>query len=207
MTMSLPDLKVIREDYCSQKVVDNALGFLEALSPDLIQKLMLEEHWRRQPYSNAAWAVLEYLSEQHVEIPSTLLGRMDLIAELTRRGRSAEGLPEIEPRGRPLAAGPDQPLPPLVPLELSEHTKKSGHISQEAVDRLLQAAYARRPDLWFAVAEENRYEVHLDATDQFRAVLRDIVNAEFTGEDNMWVAMDLYHEAVLRIYRMCGIED
>ena len=110
MTMSLPDLKVIREDYCSQKVVDNALGFLEALSPDLIQKLMLEEHWRRQPYSNAAWAVLEYLSEQHVEIPSTLLGRMDLIAELTRRGRSAEGLPEIEPRGRPLSGSGRSPV-------------------------------------------------------------------------------------------------
>lgn len=60
MTMSLPELKVIREDYCSQQVVDNVIGFLEALSPKLIQKLMLEQHWRRQPYSNAAWAVLEW---------------------------------------------------------------------------------------------------------------------------------------------------
>jgi hypothetical protein len=58
----------------------------------------------------------------------------------------------------------------------------------------LQTAYAGRPDLWFAVAEENRYEVYLDATDQFRALLRDIVDSEFAGEDNMWGAMDLDHE-------------
>jgi hypothetical protein len=36
MTMSLPELKVLREDYCSQQVVDNALGFPEARSPELI---------------------------------------------------------------------------------------------------------------------------------------------------------------------------
>jgi hypothetical protein len=48
---------------------------------------------------------------------------------------------------------------------------------------------------------------YLDATDQFRALLRDIVNSEFAGEDNMWVSMDVYDEAILRIYCLCGIED
>jgi len=207
MTMTLPELRVLREDYCSQQVADNAITFLQNRSPDLVDDLMLVEHWRRQPYSNAAWAILEYFAEQHVDIPATLLGRMDLIAELTRRGRSANDLPEIEPRGRPLAAGSDQPLPPLVQMELSGHTKEFRHVTQEAADRILQTAYERRPDLWFAVAEENRHDVLLDATDQFRALLRQIVDSEFTGENNMWVAMDLYHEGLLRIYRMCGIED
>jgi len=43
-------------------------------------------------------------------------------------------------------------------------------------------------DLWLAVAEEHRHEVLLDATDQFRALLREIVNAEYPGQDNMWAA-------------------
>jgi hypothetical protein len=76
------------------------------------------------------------LTEQKVDIPTSLIGRMDLINEFTRRGRDAAGLPEIPPRGNPLAAGPDQPLPPLVKLDINERTRK--HITQEVADRVLQ---------------------------------------------------------------------
>jgi hypothetical protein len=132
---------------------------------------------------------------------------MDLIHELTRRVRSAYGYPEsAEPRGQPLAAGPDQPLPPLVHLELAECTRRSNHVTQDLVDRVLRIAYERRPDLWFAVAEEHRYVVILDATDQFRQLLRQVLVAEFGDEDSMWRSMDLYYEGLMRVYRMCGIE-
>jgi hypothetical protein len=47
----------------------------------------------------------------------------------------------------------------------------------------------------------------LDATDQFRRLLRQIVNADNPGQDNMWAAMDLCHEGILRIHRICGIQD
>jgi hypothetical protein len=45
-----------------------------------------------------------------------------------------------------------------------------------------------------------------DAPDEFHALLREIVNAEYPGRANMWAGMDLYQEGVLRIYHMCGIE-
>jgi hypothetical protein len=97
---------------------------------------MEEEHWRQQSYSERAWDILEYLTEGKVEIPISLIGRMDLINEFTRRGRNAAGLPEIPPKGASLASGPDQPLPPLVKLDIDEGTKK--RITQEMADRVLQ---------------------------------------------------------------------
>lgn len=184
--MPLPRLKVLREDYCSQEVTDLAIGWLETHRPDLIENLMLYEHWRQQDYREAAWDILEFLTEQKIPIPTTLIGRMDLVAELTRRGRSAAGLPEIAPSGKPLAAGPDEPLPSLADLEICERSKQKDHLTQEMADRVLRIAYDRRPDLWIAAAEEHRYEVLLDATDEFHALLREIVNAEYPGRDNMW---------------------
>jgi hypothetical protein len=42
--MPLPRLKVLRETYCSQQVVDTAVDFVEVHRPELIEKLMAEEH-------------------------------------------------------------------------------------------------------------------------------------------------------------------
>jgi hypothetical protein len=168
--MPLPRLKILRETYCSQQVVDTALDSVEVHRPELIEKLMEEEHWRQQAYSERAWDIIEYLTEEKVEIPTSLIGRMDLINEFTRRGRSAYGRPEIPPKGKPPVSGPDQPLPPLVKLDINERTRK--HIMQEVADSVLQTAYERRPDLWLAFSEEHRHEVLLDATVQFRVLLR-----------------------------------
>lgn len=132
---------------------------------------------------------------------------MDLINEFTRRGRSAYGLPEIPPSGKPLASGPDQPLPSLVKLDLSENTKAHKHVTQEMADRVLQIAYDRRPDLWLAFAEEHRHEVLLDATDQFRELLRQVLAEERPDQNNMWAAMYPYDEAILRIFHMCGVPE
>ena len=43
--MPLPRLKVLRDTYCSQQVVDTAVGLVETHRPELIEKLM-EEHWQ-----------------------------------------------------------------------------------------------------------------------------------------------------------------
>ena len=90
-------------------------------------------------------------------------------------------------------------------LEICDHTKEFNHLSQDMTDRVLRIAYDKRPDLWLAVAEEHRHEVVRDATDQFRALLREIVDAEYPGQDNMWAAMYLYDEGILRFHRMCEI--
>jgi hypothetical protein len=203
--MPLPQLKVLRETYCSQQVLDTAIGWVETHRSELIENLMRDEHWRQQDYSERAWDILEYLTEEKVEIPTSLIGRMDLIHEITRRGRSAYGKPEIPPSGKPLASGPDQPLPPLAHLEICEHTKKFNHVTQEMADRVLGIAYEKRPDLWLAFAEEHRHEVLLDATVQMRSLLREVVDAEYPDQNNMWAAMYLYDEAILRIFHMCGV--
>jgi hypothetical protein len=78
------------------------------------------------------------------------MGRMDLVAEHTRRGLSAAGLPEIAPSGKHLAAGPAKPLPTLAELEIREREKQKDHLTQEMADRVLPIAYDRRPDLWIA---------------------------------------------------------
>jgi hypothetical protein len=176
------------------------------IGPSLIENLMRDEHWRQQDYSERSWDILEYLTEEKVEIPTSLIGRMDLINEITRRCRSAYGLSEIPPSGQPLASGvPDQPLPPLAHLEISEHTKKFNHVTQEMADHVLGIAYEKRQDLWLAFAEEQRYEVRLDATVQMRSLLREVVDAESPDQNNMWAAMYLYDEPILRIFHMCGI--
>jgi hypothetical protein len=90
-----------------------------------------------------------------------------------------------------------------VKLDIDERAKK--HITQEMADRVLQIAYERRLDLWLAFSDENRHEVLLDATEQFRVLLRQVLNDERPGESNMWLKMDLYHEVILRIFRMCGV--
>ena len=43
------------------------------------------EHWGQQDYSEAAWDILECLTEAKVPIPTTHIGRMDLIASQGRR--------------------------------------------------------------------------------------------------------------------------
>ena len=153
VVMPLPRLKVLREDYCSQEVTDLAIGWLETHRPDLIENLMLYEHWRQQDYREAAWDILEFLTEQKIPIPTTLIGRMDLVAELTRRGRSAAGLPEIAPSGKPLAARPDEPLPSLADLEDLRAFEAEDHLYAEWPTRCCKSPMTGVPTYWITAAE------------------------------------------------------
>ena len=56
-----------------------------------------------------------------------------------------------------------------------------------------------------AFSEEHRHEVLLDATDQFHDLLRQVLDEERPDQNNMWSKMDLYHESIARIFRMCGV--
>jgi hypothetical protein len=53
-------------------------------------------------------------------------------------------------------------------------------------DRVLQITFELRPDLWLAFSEEHRHEVLLDATDQFRDLLRQVLDEERPDQNNMW---------------------
>jgi len=196
------EIPVVRETYCSQQVADKAIRHVLTSKPDLVYELLMEEHGRQHDYSEAAWDILEYLEQEHVEVPTTYLGRMDLISELSRRLCRAYGRPDPLPRGHAIA----QPMPPLPRLELCEHTRKYAHVTQELVDGILQRIYERRPDLWFAVAEEYRYYVLLDATTEFGRMIEEIASTEFPEQRNLWTMMDVRLEGVRRMYQMCGIE-
>jgi len=196
------ELPVLREDYCSQQVADFAIRYLLTNRPDLVSELLLEEHGRQHDYTEAAWDILEYLEQQQVEVPKTLLGRMDLISELSRRLCRAYGRPDPLPRGHSIA----QPMPGLPHLEMCEHVRRWAHVTQELVDAILQRIYDHRPDLWFAVAEEYRYLVLLDATTEFGRLIEDIASNEFPEQWNMWTMMDVRLEGVRRMYFMCGVE-
>jgi hypothetical protein len=69
--MTPPELKVLREDFCSQEAADNAIGWVQSHRPELIDNLLMEEYGRQHSCSEAAWEI--------VEIPTTLIGGMDLI--------------------------------------------------------------------------------------------------------------------------------
>jgi len=200
------ELPVVREDYCSQLVADNAIRYVLTNNPDLVYALLLEVRGRHHEYYEAAWAILEYLDEQQVGIPTTPLGRMDLIHELSRRLCRAYGYPEPVPIGHPLISSPGQPLPPLPRMELCEHVRKWAHSTQELVDAILQRVYDRRPDLWFAVSEEYRHDILLDGTAQFGLLIEQIASTEFPEQRCLWTMMDVRLEGVRRMYHMCGME-
>jgi hypothetical protein len=130
---------------------------------------------------------------------------MDLIAELTRRGAAQQDCRRFRRSARLLPRGRTR-LYRLPGISKSASIRRNSTTSLRIWPTgVLRIAYDKRPDLWLAVAEEHRHEVLLDATDQFRALLREIVNAEYPGQNNMWAPMHLYDEGILRIYRVCGI--
>lgn len=204
----LPRLKVLRDTWCSQDTVDRAADYLQQNNPDLIRELLLEEDGPRAPaFFNIVYEILDYLAEEGVELPAMPLGKMDLACELSRRLRKANGLFDVPPRGKPLAAGPDQPLPPLLKLAIDEDAARRGTLTQELTDRVLQIAYEKQPALWYALAEEYRNHMRLYATDEFPALLAQLMTTEYGDKKSVWTEGELYTEAVRRIYEMCGIKD
>ena len=202
----LPELPVLRETFCTQEIMDEATSFLEENNPGLLLELRAEECSRRtQAFMNVAYEILEYLEEAGADLPETPLGQVDLIFELSRRIRAACNLPGIAPRGRPLAEGPGKPLPPLARTDIDAASKRAG-ITQDMADRVLQAAYEKRPDIWYGVSEEYRREIRLFATVELRELLRGVIAAEYPAMADPLVVGEFFLEAIRRIYKMCGID-
>jgi hypothetical protein len=92
-------------------------------------------------------------------------------------------------------------LPRLAPLEICEHTKKFNHVTQEMADRMLGIAYERRRTSGSLLPRN----IVLHAAVQMRSLLREVVDAEYPDQNNMWAAMYLYDGAILRIFHICGV--
>ncbi|MEZ0223671.1 MAG: hypothetical protein ACAH83_03895 [Alphaproteobacteria bacterium] len=202
----LPRLKVLRDTWCDQDTVDRAADYLQANNPDLIREILLEEGAERNSeYFNLAYEVVDYLAMAGVADPATPLGKLDLACEISRRIRKANGKSELTPRGKPLAAGPNVPLPPLAPLAVSEGAQHRGNVTQEMADKVFGIAYKQRPDLWWAFAEEYRHLMCLYAVDEMRALIGKILKEEYGPMKDGWTEGELYIEAVRRVYKMCEI--
>lgn len=203
----LPHLPVARDAWCPQADADRAIDFLQANNPELIAEILLEEGASRSSeYFNVSYEALDYLSEAGQPVPATLLGKLDLAYELSRRIRKANGMSDLKLRGTQAGQGPDKPAP-LPSLAISDGAAKRGNVTQELADRILKLSYDQRPDLWFAASEEYRHDICIYATDELRETLRKIVDAEFGPTKTNWTAGEIYIEAVRRIYKMCGIDE
>jgi hypothetical protein len=207
----LPDLKVIRDTYCSQAMTDKLIRFLQERRPDLLFRLLDEERMLRSvTFDKAARKVVTYLKDEarkDIDIPESFLGILDLMFELSRRLRQAANLPEITILGGPLSAGPDGPFPPLPTVKINE---SSGHgLSQDLADRLLQASYTHQPRVWFEMAEEIRRTMHLaEARATFDDFLKEAVAREVpsaTPRDVSRLVHELTIEADRILHQMCNV--
>ncbi len=206
--LPLPRLTPLRETWCSQQQVDAACDFLSRQKPEMIRQFVQHEDAERlSEYFDFAYEILDTLAEGGVDVPPTQLGKIDLMCELSRRICQAYGLPEFPPRGQPLAAGPDQPLPPLAKLNIDPGGASRGNFTQEMADSVLAKAYADRPDLWYLLAEEHRHDMRLFAGDEMRALLGRDAQQSFPDKWNDWTPNELFIEALRRIDKMCGIDE
>ncbi len=202
----LPQLTVVRDKYCSQQMTDDAIRFLQERRSDLIQSIAQEEHRRvagNHGYNKCIGRVLEFLKGEtsEVTVPATRLGRLDLMFELGRRIVAALKMPPLQMSGNPLAASPDDPLPPLA---AATYTRVG--LTQDLADKTMRVTYERRPDIFYEIAEQLRRDLVLNEIDaQFNAFRHQVLDNEFGVPDDPLVKAALLGELYLRIRLMIGL--
>jgi hypothetical protein len=204
---ALPHLKVLRETWCTQQQVDQATDYLQAHNPALIRDLLQWEDMERfSEYFGAAFAILEFLAARGVDVPATQMGKVDLMCEISRRLCAANGFKDFPPRGHALGPGPDK-LPPLIVLPVDPERARRGSLTQEMVDSILAETYQLRPEVWYALGEEQRSDMRLFASDAFMGALGSAMQGIPAEKINGWTQGELFHEGLSRLYKMCGIEE
>jgi hypothetical protein len=151
----LPELPVLRDSYCSKETVDRVVRWIHDHHPEWLIEVLAEEVGSRAGHYIAVRNLLGHLKREagrEIEGLTPYLGEIDLLYEISRRLRSAYGLSDILPRGKPLAPSPNGPFPPMLVLKVSDHNERHG-ATQEMVDTVLADFYDQRPDLWFAAGE------------------------------------------------------
>jgi hypothetical protein len=207
--MSLPELEVAQEKYCSQEMVDRILRFLQDKQPDYIRTLLNEAKINPlSDYRNELLKLPRYLENSGIEVPNARLGMIDLTFEVHRRVMKAIGgwMPEI--RGNPIGESPTALSQPMVKLPVGGLKAKSKtpadqFVSQELADDVVDAMFKRRPDLLYEFAEEIRRDITIEATyKEFVKFMQDIVQ-EIPTSGGQWPK--LAHETYRRISVVAGI--
>lgn len=205
----LPELKILRTTYCSQDMADNAIKFIQWKNPDLLNQMsVLEKTPRNHNFFQAVEKIVLFLKESdegQLEIPSSILGMLDLMHELSRRIRKAHDLPEIELRGCSLIERLGVSLPPMPNTKLQDSSIQSG-LTQEDADKVLQYMYKSKPELFFYLAEEMRHQMALAETEgTFRLFLKDTLDRDLSVSLPFLARGCLLMEARCRLRKMCEI--
>lgn len=175
----LPELKVVRETYCSQKMTDDLLRGLYENRVDLIARM--QDNVRRRNDTELIH-VLGYLQTQipkSVTVPTSRLGWLDLMFELIRRVRTAADMPDSQLVGVPLkvdavpAEMQSQPAAiSLNPIKIGFGRrmanlpqqgkfpfpdivlKKEGEgVTQAVAEKAIKLLYERRPDILLEISD------------------------------------------------------
>lgn len=161
----LIDLPVSRSTYCDQDTADRVLAYLWKHEADLVARLAAEE---RQPFPESrgglfrkmCWSigpVLRAAQNSDASLPPSRLALVDLLYELSRRLRRAQGLTDIPVFGKPLAPGPQGPFPPLTDrADLDKNTSHDQALTSELANRICQEVYTQDPALMYEACEQER---------------------------------------------------
>lgn len=163
----LPELMPLRADYCSRKILDNAVQSLRQQRPELLRELAGFElsddivAARRGNHIKICDLILDFLETQprgggQDVYPETPLGRLDLLFEITRRLRAALHLAAIDPIGKPLAEQRNGDYPALPDIAVATPRLPAEAVTQELADGIIGQLYAAEPALFFDCAEATR---------------------------------------------------
>lgn len=215
--VSMPALTlipVLREDFISQKDIDEIHTYLWERHPDLILSVAEYEFENYGPnYRERIGIILDFLKTLdpgEIPLPKTNPGRLDVMYELSRRIRHANNMPEWPIHGRPLAEKYDGyiPEPPSLPIQENILYKKfpEQRITQEMTDRILSAVYKENPRLFYDFTEAIRHAmiVYWDVDKALREVFIKCANPEDNMNTNR--AYSIMGELALRLKSYCDID-
>lgn len=218
----LPELPVVREDFCSQDMTDNIIAYFAKQRPDLIEELYEKCLGLSGDYFTSFSKVAEFAHSEAskvMDVPQDPRGYIDLTFELCRRLRTNMEIPPFEVVGNPIAPDISGPFMPLAAKEARIYTLELG-FTQAGLNELLEQYYKDKPDYWYLTGEGLRRAqgVYIpkispsthDATETYlrelNMYLDEIARRQIKAKKNDWqLAHTLKIEATDRLRIMCNI--
>jgi hypothetical protein len=207
----LIDLPVHPETRTDQKTIDAVLRHLWKNRPDLVAELGKQERRpvpdsRDAMHRKASYNIGFYLREEatkEIQVPSSRLGLLDVLFEMSRRLRKAQGLKEVPIFGKPLAPNREGPFPDLINKEISRNKAGEPYFgaTQEIADKICSLAYKKDPQLMFDYCEQERRLIGTHEIAYGFNVLISEVRKSINLPDKTGIGSELH----ARLVRMCEI--
>lgn len=208
----LAHLPVIRETYCSQKMTDDIIDYLEKEDPHgRFTGAYLGQSPNRLEANSLNLSKAIGQIHRHdagcLEKPSTIIGEIDLAFELARRINKARGFKDLEVVGKPLAPHIDGPYPDVINLpkiQIDKMSAKAG-LTQEMVDKAIAAAYEQNPEIFYIIAEAWRRDYNFSTFGEFKPALEKIKKNHPDIQVEHSQISSFMNEASIRVGSFCEI--